>query len=325
MHYEYEDSASQYRWPPEPDSARYVFVGQLSGEANFPASTQNFGSRVLSWLVGLHSAKREPVVLQRPQNGFTDAQGRIYVTDVSRAAVMVFDQPAGKLLVWGSAGQGGHFDSPVGIAAGANDEILVADAALKKVVRLNQAGEPLGDIGKGVLMRPVGIARDAARNRIFVSDAQAHDIKIFSDTGELLGHIGEHGEGAGEFNAPTYLTWTGDQLYVTDTLNSRVQIFDAGGVFVREFGRRGLFVGDLPRPKGIAVDSRGNIYVVESYYDHLLVFNAKGELLLPIGGSGSGIGEFFLPAGVWTDGHDRIYVADSFNGRVVIFQFLGET
>lgn len=325
LEYEYAGQEEQYRWPPSPDVPRYALVGQLTGEANFPPpALASFGGRVFSWLAGLGSAKHIPVVLQRPQNGFVGEDGRVYITDVSQGAVMVFDQSAGKLLAWRAAGRTARFITPVGIAPGWDGEILVTDADLRLVIRLDAQGEPVGSLGLGQLQRPVGVARDAVRGRVFVADAQAHDVKIFSDAGELIGRIGGRGEGAGEFNAPTYLTYADDQLFVTDTLNSRVQIFDAEGGFVREFGRRGLFVGDLPRPKGVAVDARGNIYVVESYYDHLLVFNQNGELLLAIGGSGSGIGEFYLPAGVWTDHRDRIYVADAFNGRIMIFQFLGE-
>lgn len=323
MQYEYAGD-ERFRWPAAPDPARYALVGQLTGEQNFSTSGSSFGSRMLGWIVGLGSAKRTPVVLQRPQNGFVGADGRIYVTDVSRGAVFVFDETQGRLLLWQAAGATARFMTPVGIAPGGNGEILVADADLKIVVRLDAGGEPRGSIGLGHLQRPVGVVRDAARGRIFVADAQAHDIKIFSDAGELLGQIGSHGAAAGEFNAPTYLSYDNDRLIVTDTLNSRVQIFDADGKFVREFGRRGLFVGDLPRPKGVAVDGHGHIYVVESYYDHLLVFSDGGELLLAIGGSGSGIGEFYLPAGVWTDHRNRIYVADAFNGRIMIFQLLGE-
>ena len=324
LQYEHAGEEERYRWPAVPDVPRYALVGQLTGEANFPPPALNsFGSRMMGWLLGLRSAKHVPVVLQRPQNGFVDEKGRILVTDVSQAAVFVFDPEAGGLLVWRAAGQSVRFMTPTGISPGADGEILVADADLKIVIRLDSNGAPLGGIGLGQLQRPVGVVRDAARGRIFVADAQAHDIKVFSDAGELIGRIGSHGEGAGEFNAPTYLTYVDDRLFVTDTLNSRVQVFDAEGGFLREFGRRGLFVGDLPRPKGVAVDAHGHVYVVESYYDHLLVFNENGELLLAIGGSGSGIGEFYLPAGVWTDRGDRIYVADAFNGRIMIFQFLG--
>lgn len=323
--YEYEAEAGQHVWPSPPDPPRYRLVGQLTGEQNLPrANRQNFGSRVFAWVAGFVSGKRAPVVLQRPQSGYVAEDGRILVTDVSRAAVFVFDEQAGRLHVWESAGRALRFQTPVSIAPGADGEALVVDAGLRRVVRLDRNGEPVGNIGEGRFSRPVGIARDPARGRLYIADAQAHDIKIFSDDGEFIGAFGSRGEAPGEFNAPTYLTFAGDRLYVTDTLNSRVQVFDAEGGFLHEFGRRGLYVGDLPRPKGVAVDANGLVYVVESYYDHLLVFTERGELLLPIGGTGSGIGQFYLPAGVWTDRRDRIYVADAFNGRIMIFEFLGE-
>ena len=82
-------------------------------------------------------------------------------------------------------------------------------------------------------------------------------------------------------------------------------------------------MGNLTRPKGVAVDPSGNIYVVESFYDHLLVFNAQGDFLLPITDDGQKDGQFYLPAGVWSDGTGKIYLADMFNGRIVIYQFLG--
>jgi DNA-binding beta-propeller fold protein YncE len=110
---------------------------------------------------------------------------------------------------------------------------------------------------------------------------------------------------------------------VTDALNARVQGFREGSETTVKFGERGLYVGNLVRPKGVALDDEGNVYVVESMYDTLLVFDPQGRLLLSIGGTGKDIGKFYLPAGVWTDGHNRVFVADMFNGRVVIFQFLG--
>ena len=88
-------------------------------------------------------------------------------------------------------------------------------------------------------------------------------------------------------------------------------------------GKRGLYVGDFTRPKGVAVDRFGHLYVVESFYDHLLVFDEQGRFLMPIGGTGKRPGEVYLPAGVWTDDRDRVYVADMFNGRVAMFQYLG--
>jgi DNA-binding beta-propeller fold protein YncE len=320
-----QDAVSKL-WPAPPDEPRYRYVGELTGEDNFRPdnwANRDAASKVFDWLVGLTGLNSEPVVLQRPQSGTVDAEGRIYVTDIGRGAVYVFDKPAGELKVWDMANGDTHFKSPIGIALGARDEILVADADLHSVFRLDKKGRPVGEFGHDILKRPTGLARDAARERVYVADTHAHDIKVFDDDGKLLKVIGRRGEGDGEFNFPTHLAFAADKLYVTDTLNSRIQVFDTDGKMIEKFGKLGLYVGDLVRPKGVAVDSAGNIYVIESLYDNLLVFNNQGHILLGLGGSGKGIGEFYLPTGVWTDNQDQIYIADMYNGRITVLQFLG--
>lgn len=313
-------------WPAAPETPRYRYAGQLLGEENFvseEANKRNAGLKLLYWLVGLFDGAEEKITLKRPQSGAVDAQGRIYVTDISNHAVFVFDQPAGKLLIWNQAQEHKNFVTPIGIAIGAGGQILVADAELGRVFRLDQEGKPIGSFGQGILNRPTGLARDAQRGRIYVSDTHAHDVKVFDDDGRLLEVIGRRGEGDGELNFPTHMSFAGDKLYVADSMNARVQIFDAQGKAAGTLGRRGLYIGNLTRPKGVTVDGSGNIYVVESFYDNLLVFNNQGSFLMPIGGTGKEVGHFYLPAGVWSDQQGRIYVADMFNGRVAIFQFLG--
>jgi DNA-binding beta-propeller fold protein YncE len=102
-----------------------------------------------------------------------------------------------------------------------------------------------------------------------------------------------------------------------------VQVLGADGRVQRRLGPRGLYLGNLVRPKGVGVDGEGNVYVIESYYDSLLVFSPRGEFLMPIGGTGTATGRFYLPAGVWVDARNRVHIADMFNGRIVLFQFLG--
>jgi DNA-binding beta-propeller fold protein YncE len=241
-------------------------------------------------------------VLQRPQGGYTDDSGRVYVTDVSRKAVFVFDQNAGRLLVWDEPAPGERFGTPVALAPGRAGELLVTDSDRGEVFRLATDGRPIGRFGKGVLGRPTG--------------------HVFDDDGRAVGTLGDPADGV-PLNAPVHLAFASGMLYVVDGLEARVVVLGEDGKLRATIGKRGLYVGNLVRPKGVAVDDEGNVYVVESMYDRLLVFDAEGRLLLAIGGTGRDIGRFYLPAGVWVDARNRVYVADMFNGRVVVFQFLG--
>lgn len=328
LHFGMEDAPEGRRllFPAPPEVPRYLYAGQLLGEQNFVRDKPAAGAveGFFRWLTGLLAGEAIPQVLQRPQSGAVDeALGRIYVTDVSRGAVFVFDEKQGQLQVWDKAIGFRNFITPLGIALGPGGEVMVADADLAAVVRLDSSGNPLGVVGQGVLKRPTGLAYDAARKLLYVSDTHDHDIKVFDGEGRFVRTIGQRGTEAGEFNFPTYLSLSNDRIYVTDTMNNRVQILDSEGYPLLAVGERGLFIGNMVRPKGVAVDGEGNIYVVESYYDYLLIYNRKGDFLMPIGGLGKETGRFYLPSGVWTDSKNRVFIADTFNGRVVVMQFLG--
>jgi len=319
-------------WPAEPEVPRYMYAGQLLGEANFrtPGARAAEGLMgVLRAIAGVIVGEATPIELARPQSGAVDAAGRIYVTDASRQAVFVFDPVVGKLDIWEKAEGLANFSAPVALAVGKDlaagkGLVYVTDAELGIVARLDAAGTAQRALGRGVLKRPTGLALDAERGELYVSDTGAHDIKVLDLAGTLKRVLGRRGEGEGEFNYPTHLAFAEGELYVTDTMNSRIQVLDgASGAMRRTFGARGLYVGNLVRPKGVALDSERNVYVVESYYDHLLVFDRHGRFLMGIGGLGAESGKFYLPAGVWTDHLNRVFVADMFNGRVVLFQHLG--
>lgn len=314
-------------WPRAPEVPRYLYAGVLTGEGNYRSVGEPSESglrRFVSWVVGLGADSERPTVLQRPQTGTVDERGRIFVTDASRQAVFVFDPGPAGLQVWDRASGNRGFQNPVGVAIGTDGSVFVADAGLGYVARLDAAGEPLPGVGRGALRRPTGLATDPATRRLFVADTYAHDIKVFSEAGELIATWGARGEAPGEFNFPTHLAFAAGELYVTDTMNNRVQVLDAAtGASRRTLGERGLYVGNLVRPKGVAVDTEKNVYVVESYYDHLLIFDRPGRFLMGFGGVGAGTGRFYLPSGVWTDRLNRVFVADTFNGRVAVYQFLG--
>jgi DNA-binding beta-propeller fold protein YncE len=322
----YETSGEEKVWPSAPDIPRYRYVGQLTGEENLKAlDDSGAGTAVKNFfkaLIGLGSDSEQVRSLLRPQSGVIDPGGRILVTDAGRQGIFVFDEKKGDLQVWVEANEEYNFISPVGIGIASNGDVLVADAELHRVIRLDSLGKPKSEFGFEELERPTGLAIDPGTGRVYVADTGEHNIKVFTDAGKLVQIIGQVGVKPGEFNAPTHIAFVNGQLYVTDTFNARVQVFDAQGKFLRVYGERGLYMGNLVRPKGVTADSEGNVYIIESFHDYLLVYDKDTRFLLPIGGTGSEIGQFYLPAGVWADNHDRIYVADMYNGRVVIFQYL---
>jgi sugar lactone lactonase YvrE len=313
-------------WPRAPEVPRYRYEGILLGEQNYlppEGARKPDWQTALEWIAGLVDDGRGIDELLRPSAGATEGCGRTLVSDPGRGALFVFRPEGGPEVLEFAAGSR-RFSSPVGVACGPGGAVLVADSALGLVVELDASGTTRRSIGADVLRRPTGLALDRERGELYVSDTGSHDIAVFDSQGGLVRRFGSRGEGEGEFNFPTHLWFRAGQLYVADTMNGRIQVFARGEPTPRlVIGSRGLYVGQMVRPKGVATDSAGNIYVVESYYDHLLVYDRQGRFLLPIGGLGKEAGQFYLPSGVWTDERDRVYVADMFNGRVVVLQFLG--
>jgi len=316
----------QIHFPPPPDVPRFAYAGELIGERNFfrEQPEKSFSQKLFEILTGFGGQSERELELLRPQAVATDRDGRIFVSDAGHAGVFVFDPVDGESRVLKYADFNRPFRVPSGIAVAADGAIFVADAEAKFIAQIDAQGVTSSPLGVGLFKRPTGVFFDETQQRLFVADTEDNVLKVIDREGRLLMTIGGPGAGVGEFNRPTYLAAWKNELYVTDTLNSRIQVFDLdSGSFIRAIGTRGTYVGQFAVPKGIALDSEGNLYVIESLFDHLLVFNREGQLLLPIGGAGYSSGSFYLPAGLWVDERDRIYIADMFNGRVVAYQYLG--
>ncbi|WP_462410980.1 6-bladed beta-propeller [Neobacillus sp. Marseille-QA0830] len=80
-------------------------------------------------------------------------------------------------------------------------------------------------------------------------------------------------------NKPMDVTKIGEYIYVTDTKNNQVQVFDQSGNNVSKFGKAGTKDGEFQFPYGIAGDSDENIYVADLYNGKISIFNTKGEFI----------------------------------------------
>ena len=81
-------------------------------------------------------------------------------------------------------------------------------------------------------------------------------------------------------------------------------------------GGKGTEYGQLDFPRGMAVDSAGNILIADTNNGRLQRFSLDGIFLGVIGTKGEGQGEFREPSGIAIDLDRKIYVADTGNRRV---------
>lgn len=132
---------------------------------------------------------------------------------------------------------------------------------------------------------------------------------------ELVAAWGSEGAGLGEFNDPTGIAIAGNEVFVADARNGRIQVFSLDGDFLRAFGRPGDGKGELGRPMNLS-SRDGELYVPEYFNDRIQVFGLDGTPRRLIGSQGAGPGEFSAPGGVAVGSAGELYVADFYNQRV---------
>ena len=307
-------------WPLPPETPRIRYVTTYHGLGDF--KTKKPG-KWKALLLGDDGSDTKPAdTMVKPYGIAVSSHGRIYVSDTAARRVFAFDPDAKTVTFVGENGAG-KLTKPIGVAVDDEGKVFVADATLNRVFAYGPDGSVV--IGHdGELRSPSGLAVDRANKLLYVADAAKHQVFCYSTVdGELVRTMGRRGGEPGEFNFPTNLFVDGNgRLYVADTMNFRVQVFDAAGAPVQTFGTQGDTPGTLNRPKGVGVDSEGHIYIADTSFNNFQIFDADGQLLLFVGSAGRNPGEFNLPAGLFIDSRDRIYVADQGNSRIQVFQYL---
>ncbi|MFQ5946834.1 MAG: 6-bladed beta-propeller, partial [Anaerolineae bacterium] len=139
---------------------------------------------------------------------------------------------------------------------------------------------------------------------------------------------GELGQSEGEFNQPRDLDFdTEGNLYIADSLNHRIQVFDPDGGFIREWGGAGSGPGEFTEPWGVAVDREaGRIYVADTWNHRVQVFTLLGRFINAWGFhndsrdvAGADPLGFFGPRDVAVDANGDVWVTDTGNKRLVKF------
>jgi sugar lactone lactonase YvrE len=115
-------------------------------------------------------------------------------------------------------------------------------------------------------------------------DANGHAFEVGDDhvvrkydaaNGTLVVQWGSYGTGPGQFNQPQGVALdAAGNVYVTDTYNHRVQVFDNNGGFLMQWGGYGSSPGQFYRPMGIGVAADGKIYVGDTWNNRVQIFGS---------------------------------------------------
>jgi DNA-binding beta-propeller fold protein YncE len=307
-------------WPAPPLPPRIKFVRSITSADDLKTDT-TFTTKMAVFLGGERIP--EGRIAQPMGLAISDDGQRLYVSDPLQQTVFTFDLGTLELR------QNNQVQYPGGLALDAQENLYVVDTGSKLVSVFDRQGNKLRDINDGSLVRPNGVAVDRRSNRVYVvdtgnSESKEQNVKIYDTTGRRIGAIGgAPGGGFSEFKLPTMVAVDDSgKVYVTDTLNARVQIFDADGKFLFTFGQTGSSWGEFDKPKGIALDTFGNIYVVDTGWSNVQIFNQKGEILLFFGGRGPIPGMMKNPISMAIDRQNRIYVGDYLNHRVNVYELV---
>jgi len=329
---------SKLVWPNPPNIARVRYLNYFAGmkiDRTPPPTTK----KKQSWMDRVAGTKQEdntdklktfPWQLLGPYGIAIDSKGLVYVADQKVGAVFIFNTETRDATLIKN-GTDAHFGWINGLAIDDSDRLFVADGKLRHVLVFNAKHEVEGQIAEG-LVDPVGLAVDNVNRFLYVVDEQQDLVQVYdADTLKLLRHIGTPGKKhvsttPGEFGGATNVALDKDQnVYVTDTMNNRVEIFDADGNFISAFGKQGDGPGFFTRPKGIAIDCDGHIWVADQEQDRVQVFNRDGQLLTYIGDThANGPGQFKALVGVAIDKQNRVFTTEQYPGRMQMFRYITE-
>ncbi len=256
-----------------------------------------------------------------------DSHGHLFVLSRGRDAITEFDENGKFIRTFGQ----GLFVRSHGLRIDKDDNIWATDVSANTVMKLSPKGEVLMTLGT---MGKAGSWDEAAGTRLFNEPndiafaangdffvTQGHtpgpgrgDPRVlkFDKDGHFVKSWGGKGTEPGKFDVAHGLAIDAKGLlWVTDRENSRIQIFDQDGNFIRQIHYAGL-------PCALDI-GKENIFMVNGFTGQLLKLDLDGKVLAALGKPGNGLGEFGEAHFVAVSPKGEIYVADSVNRNVQKF------
>jgi DNA-binding beta-propeller fold protein YncE len=319
-------------WPNPPAIARIRYLAFFSAQplkdVEAPKTKKEGWMDRLAGTVPEQDNTKVLFQLAQPYGMATDSKGRLYVADSKVGAIFVFNTETRDVELIKNKVDA-HFDRIIGLAMDDDDRLFVSDPGLRHVLVFNKDHKATDVITDG-MVEPSGLAIDTQNRLLYVSDVKQDIIMVYdADSLKLLRHIGTPGKehtltDPGNFAKPTGVAVDKEgNLYVADTLNDRIEVFDADGMFIRTWGKNGDGPGYFARPKGVAIDNDGHVWVADGMQDRVQVFTNEGQLCIAMGGHGLLPGQYQGLVDVHIDNRrNRVYTSEIYPGRVQEFRYV---
>jgi DNA-binding beta-propeller fold protein YncE len=197
--------------------------------------------------------------------------------------------------------------------------ILVTDAGRQAIFVFD---EKLGklDIWKAAhedynFVSPVGVAI-AKNGDVLATDTDLKRvIQLDAKTGAPLGEFGFE-----DLKRPTGLAVdpTSGRVFVADTEEHNIKVFDEKGKLVQIIGQVGEKPGEFNTPTDLAFVGE-TLYVTDTFNARVQVFDKKGKFIKIVGKRGRNIGNLERPKGVTADSEGNVYIVESFHDYLLIY------
>jgi DNA-binding beta-propeller fold protein YncE len=167
-----------------------------------------------------------------------------------------------------------------------------------------------------ILQQPSGIAFDAQRQRVLVTDSRRAQVSVLTTYCELITTFDGGDSAAFKLELPTSIAVASDgRIFVVDAAAQRIVIFDE---FFKPL-RTVSFVEEPPKAVAVIADSEGVEHLWVLSFSGLSRGSLDGDIDWGYFARGTDPGQFANPsavAGLSIDASTTVFVADTFNYRV---------
>lgn len=273
------------------------------------------------------SGPQGPDALTRPLGVEVSEDGRVYATDSSANTVRVYTTDGDYLFSFNKIADGEHTElgTPVYLAINHKGELFVSDRRHRAIFVFTLDGEYLrkiapADPAEEKVWSPLGLGIDEDDNLLVtdVGRTDLHQVIIFDEDGDEVRRFGTFGQvdnipdSPGSFCFPNDVESFGGTIYVADSDNRRIQIFDKNGTFKSIMRTSGI-------PRGLGFDDEGRLYVADALAHQVDVYGTNNERITGFGANGIGPGQFRYANDLAVDGRMHVYVTDRLNHRVQVW------